>query len=200
MSPLPLHQDLNAYSAWTVQVWTSTPSELGERDFTIMSLGVGGEAGEVLDVVMDSWKRGELDVAAATKEMGDVFYYWSRLAQAFGIDALSTLGLIGSPDFAVMPLDVVAAKVGVSEGFDSTRCALVLAARISRLQELLKKRVRDGHFPEDEFAAALGRAGRAWLRTAQAMGLTPSSILQMNVEKINSRRARGVLRGSGDDR
>lgn len=108
--------DINEYGEFVERVWFSTPMENGEqrgmteRDLTIMALGLGGEAAEVVDKVkilteisdrhilteefiaasgkvLERIKKhlrdAPLDREELLKELGDVVYYAVRLAQFF---------------------------------------------------------------------------------------------------------------------
>lgn len=82
---------LDEYAAWTAEMWTESQHELSLRDYTIMGLGLGGEAGEVQEV-LKKWIRDQsadpalLDRENLRKELGDVIYYWARICHAFDLD------------------------------------------------------------------------------------------------------------------
>jgi NTP pyrophosphatase (non-canonical NTP hydrolase) len=75
-----------------------------------------------------------------------------------------------------------------------------LAGETGEVMELLKKRVRDRTFDQANLKKELGDVIYYWARLCNMFGLRPSEVLAANKEKLESRRARGVLRGSGDDR
>lgn len=79
-------------------------------------------------------------------------------------------------------------------------CALGLCGESGEYAEKVKKWIRDGNF--DKRLAALELGDVLWYVTCSAMelGLNLSDIAQMNIEKLQSRRDRGVLKGSGDER
>jgi NTP pyrophosphatase (non-canonical NTP hydrolase) len=83
---------------------------------------------------------------------------------------------------------------------DITIASLGLAGEVGEVMELLKKRVRDGTFDEVNLKKELGDVIFYWARLCEMFGLTPSEVLQANIEKNESRKARGTQRGSGDDR
>lgn len=80
---------LEAYVAWTRTMWHS--ESLEERDLTIMSLGLAGETGEVIELLKKRVRDGNLDLKNLTKELGDVLYYWSMLCNAFGISPTNVI-------------------------------------------------------------------------------------------------------------
>ncbi len=194
-------QGLDSYTQWVAQAWMGSPGGLDERDFTVMSLGLGGEMGEVMAVVEATMEGQPLDLANATKEMGDVFYYWCRLIHAFDLSASQ---LLTGPDSSVgadcQDLDALALALPASLSVSLLPSVVSLSARIGVVQELMKKRVRDGAFDPAAFSLAMGEVGVAWVRAAHAMGLRPTSIVRANVEKLTSRHERGVMGGNGDNR
>lgn len=79
--------------------------------------------------------------------------------------------------------------------------ALALNGEAGEFAEKVKKAWRD-NTPLDRTAAALELGDVLWYVDAAAkdMGFTLEDVAQMNINKIQSRRARGVLHGSGDNR
>lgn len=104
-------QNIDKYGEFTCEMWLSKDDE---RGLAVMSLGLGGEAGEVQEHIKKHFRDGKLDLDALKKELGDVVYYWARICRYFGFQ--------------------------------------------------------------------------------------PSEVLQANIDKLESRRARGTLRGDGDNR
>lgn len=49
-----------------------------------VGLGVGGEGGEVCDVIKKAYRDGELDEAKLRKEIGDVIWYLARICREKG--------------------------------------------------------------------------------------------------------------------
>jgi NTP pyrophosphatase (non-canonical NTP hydrolase) len=88
---------------------------------------------------------------------------------------------------------------GVSER-DRTICTMGLAGEVGEVMELLKKRIRDGNLDETALAKELGDVLYYWARLCRMYGLEPQTVLETNVNKIEDRRARGTMRGSGNDR
>jgi NTP pyrophosphatase (non-canonical NTP hydrolase) len=85
------------YGKFVESMWFSGDSrELGERDIAIMGLGIGGEMAEVLEKaiiaagrVQELIKKEIRDKTPARspellKELGDVYYYTTRIGQYFG--------------------------------------------------------------------------------------------------------------------
>lgn len=78
--------------------------------------------------------------------------------------------------------------------------SLGLPGEVGEVVELLKKRLRDGTFDRDNLRKELGDVAYYWARLCRAFDLQPSEVLAANIEKLESRRARGTMHGSGDDR
>lgn len=51
-----------------------------------LSLGLNGEAGEVAEMVKKWWRDGKINVLTLEKELGDVMWYLSQLANCFNLD------------------------------------------------------------------------------------------------------------------
>lgn len=78
--------------------------------------------------------------------------------------------------------------------------ALGLTGEAGEYSEKIKKLIRDGKL--DVKAAALELGDVLWYltRSAEELGFDLDEIAQMNVDKLTSRKERGVLGGSGDNR
>lgn len=76
---------------------------------------------------------------------------------------------------------------------------------VGEVQGKLKKVIRDdsGELSQDKREALAGELGDVlWYaaRLASELGYTLESIAQANLDKLNSRKERGVIAGSGDNR
>jgi NTP pyrophosphatase (non-canonical NTP hydrolase) len=82
-------------------------------------------------------------------------------------------------------------------------CALKLAGEAGEVSEKIGKAIRDnGAYDEVTGELALAPENVTWYITALAaeLGSTLEEVIETNVEKLKSRRARGVIQGSGDNR
>jgi NTP pyrophosphatase (non-canonical NTP hydrolase) len=79
-------------------------------------------------------------------------------------------------------------------------CALGLGGEAGETVDKIKKWHRDGKIDPTAVALELGDVAYYLTRLANIFGYTLDDILRMNVEKLESRRARGVLKGEGDNR
>jgi len=75
-----------------------------------------------------------------------------------------------------------------------------MGGETGELLEKIKKSVRDGGITPAEIKKELGDVIYYWVRIAKFYGFTANSIIEDNVSKLESRFARGVIRGSGDNR
>ena len=58
----------------------------------VMATGLGGENGEVLEVLKKGARSGrDLDVAHLEEELGDALHYWVRVAKRYGLDPLTIM-------------------------------------------------------------------------------------------------------------
>ncbi len=79
-------------------------------------------------------------------------------------------------------------------------CALGLVGEAGEASEKVKKWHRDGTINKEAVAYELGDVLYYLTRLANNMGYTLQQVQDMNVQKLTDRRARGVLKGSGDSR
>jgi NTP pyrophosphatase (non-canonical NTP hydrolase) len=75
-----------------------------------------------------------------------------------------------------------------------------LAGEVGEVIEKIKKHVRDGHLDRDLLKKELGDVFYYLCRISREFDMQPSEVLQANIDKLNSRKARGTMRGSGDNR
>lgn len=79
-------------------------------------------------------------------------------------------------------------------------CALGLTGEAGEYAEKVKKYLRDDFLDPNLAAKELGDVLWYVARSAAELGYTLDEVAQMNIDKLNSRKARGVLGGSGDNR
>jgi NTP pyrophosphatase (non-canonical NTP hydrolase) len=89
-----LVKDIDEYGDFTVRMWMGDPAgEIDERQLAIMSLGLPGEVGEVIEILKKRLRDGTFDRENLIKELGDVAYYWARLCRAFDVTPSEVLAL-----------------------------------------------------------------------------------------------------------
>jgi NTP pyrophosphatase (non-canonical NTP hydrolase) len=79
---------LTEYAAFVEEMWISHPRDESspldrQRSLMIMSLGLGGEAGEVQEHIKKFVRDGKLNLNDLTFELGDLIYYWTKLCNHF---------------------------------------------------------------------------------------------------------------------
>lgn len=79
------------YQAWVAHNWNRLSSRDGQlmdsaalREFFIMSVGIGGEAGEVQELLKKYVRDGREIRDDLLLELGDVLHYLTRIAGQFG--------------------------------------------------------------------------------------------------------------------
>jgi|SRR5688572_16776962 len=75
-----------------------------------------------------------------------------------------------------------------------------LAEEVGEVMGLFKRRERGDGFDQEKFIKEMGDSIYYWCRLCLAHGVRPSEVLAENQIKLMDRKARGVLRGSGDNR
>jgi NTP pyrophosphatase (non-canonical NTP hydrolase) len=122
------------------------------------------------------------------KEVGDCFWYVAALA-----DALKT------------PLEAVARSANRYHYQELDAAYLTLVQDAGYLQGLVKKSIRDdaGHLTEDrriKMIATLARICWALDNICDQLATSRYAVMNDNLNKLASRKQRGVLKGSGDAR
>tara|TARA_B110000858_G_C17380383_1_gene283537 strand:- start:85 stop:396 length:312 start_codon:yes stop_codon:yes gene_type:complete len=77
---------------------------------------------------------------------------------------------------------------------------LGLCGESGEVAEKVKKQVRDGVFNRHEVAKELGDVLWYLTNVCNDIGYNLEEIATMNIEKLNSRKDRDVIKGSGDNR
>jgi len=78
--------------------------------------------------------------------------------------------------------------------------ALGLCSEAGEVAGKIKKFIRDGGFSSEALEKELSDVFWYLVRLADTLGVNSSEILSMNVKKLEDRKARDVIRGSGDER
>jgi NTP pyrophosphatase (non-canonical NTP hydrolase) len=89
----------------------------------------------------------------------------------------------------------------LTEGADRlVENTLGLVGEAGEVAEKIKKKVRDGNIDLQGLQKELGDVIFYWYALHGALGLDPETTKSMNKEKLTSRKERGTLQGSGDNR
>ena len=78
--------------------------------------------------------------------------------------------------------------------------ALGLCGEAGEVAEKIKKSIRDGHFNEEDVAKEIGDVLWYVAALCQSLNICMEVAAMNNILKLESRKARNVLGGSGDDR
>ena len=152
-------------------------------DYTV--LGLLSEVGELAEAWLDN-KKTLHDVAA---EAGDCYWYCAAIADTLEVSLE----------------DVVRFSMGGRMYLATTNIIHALTASSGNLAGLVKKAIRDdgGHFSPERREKAIDLLGKTVLHLdelCEGLGTTRWAVMNANLDKLLSRKARGVLGGSGDAR
>lgn len=80
-------------------------------------------------------------------------------------------------------------------------CSLGLSGEVGEVMELIKKELRDGtEIDRKNLVKELGDVLAYLTLIGEQYGISLEEIAKANLNKLNDRRIRGTLRGSGNDR
>lgn len=152
-----------------------------------LSLGLAGEIGEVADLMGEAHKK-----EVFIKELGDVAYYWARVADA-----------LGNTPFDLTDKDLEGSER--NEYVEHCRLdslVLDLANSVGGICNKVKKLYRDEDTQEgrNKIWPYLTETAQGWADICIRLGLDPHAVLQANIEKLSGRKERGTLGGSGEGR
>jgi NTP pyrophosphatase (non-canonical NTP hydrolase) len=77
--------NIDDFAEWTTTKWYQSHDGVTEKDLSIMTLGLAGESGEVVEIIKKKLRDGQFDIDHFKSEMGDVIYYWGRLCKAMNV-------------------------------------------------------------------------------------------------------------------
>ena len=187
---------LNKYqsSANLVAVY---PGRLGERiDIPIagllyVSMGLSGEIGELQEKIVC-----KCDLEEIKKEFGDVYWYISQVCME-----------LSTPMSYLAKVKIEFKKLRKLQDADMLleRQLLALSILSGRVSEIMKKSFRDsnGHISGDkknEVIDILAKILHNLNGLSGMCGIMPEDAMDANIHKLFSRKDRGVLGGSGDNR
>lgn len=185
------------YSEYQKQAIT-TKIYKDEVALAYLALGLGGEAAELFEKIVEQQERDTFSVdqlRLLSKEIGDVFWYLAGLADETGQDLQEIVQL---SNVERNPLDT---EVDAQE-------SLIIQTGV--ILEVFKKALRDEYeltvakeltpTKLEKINIAIATIVRELEYLATFFGIEIGTILSQNVEKLQSRANRGVLGGSGDER
>lgn len=187
---------LNAYQAAAMS--TALPTSL---NMAYMAYGLVNEIGELQEKLISN-TPGILTSEETLKELGDVLWYIAGVSHIRGWK-LSEVVLDDTTDIAISEYavgeesEVLASESG-QESCIKLSIGLTIAA--GNLCGALKKEIRDNTHKPDVEKEALRRIFQISVMLAKVMNSTLEHVAIANIEKLASRKARGVIGGSGDNR
>lgn len=158
------------------------------------TLGLVGEIGETLEKVMLEAGKEEIE-----KEFGDIMWYIAQLASELEFDLINK-ELEEIYEFLIQEETLYHLNTR-DESYDLNEWVVCA----SKIAEVTKKVMRDsgGVCPEEKKVATIDNLVRLIYhikKSCELCGSSLSNICQMNIDKLFSRKERGVLQGSGDNR
>lgn len=194
--------DLNAYQSMANEV-AIYPGRFGnytEKDahqsspfigFFYVCLGLSGEIGELQEKIIC-----QEPVEDIIKEMGDVYWYISQVCME-----------LGAPMSYLLKVKVQYKNLRkIQNILPVTESQLLSLSIISgRICEITKKLLRDGngHMPSakrEQIIENLAKIVHIMNGICGTQGISYEEVMKSNIDKLFSRRDRGVLGGSGDNR
>lgn len=157
--------------------------------FMYPALGLAGETGKLIDKTEDGSSHG-----AIQGELGDVLWYVSNVAWDAGLTLTDVVGCDPSSAFAAM------AALPTPDDWVKD-----LAVAVGKVCEVVKKTDRDdAGVLTEERQEKVKLALRSVLFLLQDMTIecdtTLTDVAKANLDKLASRKERGVLKGDGDNR
>lgn len=144
-------------------------------NLTYTALGLLGETGEFCDKLKKEIRDGVEDDKGLLLELGDVLWYVMACADECG------------QELAPPPEDLPGLKIEA--------CGLLLGKLAGRVAEDVLCGIAGGYI-----AAQLRSMLSVITAAARVLGSSLQEVARMNLEKLESRAARGVLHGEGDER
>lgn len=160
------------------------PKTTDKFDAAYAALGLTGEAGELVQAV-----RYKEDQSVIVKEAGDVYWYITALANAYGFT-----------------LEQVIPSNSVNLYFQTQLDAILDALLIetTKVSEMVKKTYRDAHMDQSkrliDIKLGLTLIAATVAGILNVYSCTLEECLEENYNKLISRKENNTLHGDGDDR
>jgi NTP pyrophosphatase (non-canonical NTP hydrolase) len=203
---------LDQYAAWAVGVGASRRAgEPAGHALLQDGLGFASEVGEVAGVLTKWLRDGELPPDRLADELGDVAFYWARLAALTGAAPSVLLACSRahvewrqagrpaggpSPAPAAITLEEFAAwatgpggtaRADRSDAESLCDAGLALAGDAGEVVECVRRLAREGEQVRERLAGELGDVWRYWARLSVATGIAPGELLARSRAKIERR-------------
>lgn len=167
--------NLSEYQKLTLEFCKSTELNLNNQ---YLCLGLVEESGEVAGKVKKMRRDGAVNPRDIALEMGDVLWYTARFADNIGLDIGEYVPLI-----AEVPTENPETKMVLRLNIETARIAT-------------------GELDDDQGLIDDGITNVMWCLASlgEIIGYDIEQVAEMNIEKLRSRKERGVLGGNGDNR
>jgi len=165
-------------------------------NFIYPALGLCGEIGEALDKVQHVD-----DAEAITGELGDVLWYVVNTALDLDITIPSVIDSIILGGTECQTFDQLQGRFLALDA----SCFLAFVVYAGRIAEIAKKSIRDTNGSVSDEKVQIIRENLGYIllgitRFADMYSVPLQAVAQANINKLFSRRDRGVLSGDGDNR
>ena len=169
---------------------------------TYVSLGLHGESGELCDQVKKVIRDDRNTFvperhAKLCAELGDVLWYWASAARELGVEC----GALINRDYA--PREAIQLPPGMGTPSATSFAALALVKHVAKFTDPVLDALGDGQARPQDREALIRRLGAIY-HCARSVALTLDvdirDIAIGNLCKLLSRRDRGTIHGSGDNR
>jgi NTP pyrophosphatase (non-canonical NTP hydrolase) len=91
-------------------------------------------------------------------------------------------------------------EAGTGKDLELYYLALGLVSESGEVAGKVKKLIRDGKLNQGDLAYELGDVFWYLVRLCEAIGYSPENIMEININKLLSRKQNGTLSGNGDHR
>lgn len=166
-------------------------------------LGLAGEVGESIDKLIPNIPHGQISTKDdVTKELGDILWYFANTALDAGIAVndivLDLTGDIRADTFGEL-------RDTLKNQSDRRSYVTRFPTHVGRIAEIAKKALRDnlGEVPDGKLPVireSLGNILVCIIEAARHWDIDIDDVAQTNIDKLFSRKERGTLQGSGDNR
>ena len=168
-------------------------------NFTYPALGLAGEMGETIDKLT----LGCVPKHEIIKELGDVLWYATNTPIDAGLDFLKLVDIMTDSAVPVATFTDFGNKLAYG---NDTRSSLIrFPIYVGRIAEIAKKMIRDssGKLPQEKLPVVKDSTCQILVclfDICSQWSINMDDVAQANINKLFSRRDRGVLSGSGDNR
>ena len=183
---------INDYLEWTASLAMYPGRGTGNiEEKTYLTLGMVGETGELSDKVKKVLRDELFGETAVKHELGDILWYWTRLVGANGLKPEEVMGVWKPASYKVLAHTPI---------FNQAVHVLVLAGAVAQYTIFTELEMSSGHPTGGSPAYTLSRIYNCWRYACYSFGFMEMEVLLANVTKLEDRKSRRVLKGSGDNR